>query len=406
VRKAATVVAVMVLVCGCASYSPGGAGGDDGDLRDLLQPVAAGTRASSGAAPHATAAAVEPTEVTPGSPADVPTLPPTQAPAVPTPPVAGAPVEYGMQIHGCGYAVEPALDLVVGAGFTWVKQQVRWEEVEGEVFGSTDWRCIDEVVEAAEARGLHILLSVTTSPEWSRPGTEMGAPDVLPLFGQFCLRLAERYRGRIDAVEVFNEPNLDREWGEHLDPYAYVTLLEWAYAGIKQEDPDVMVISAALAPTEWNDWATAVDDRLYLGAMAEARAGRYADCIGTHFNHTVSSPLEPGGEFERQMQDYYDAFAGEVPLCITEFGVATPDRTGARLPRGFEWARETSAAEQAQWLQDGLDWAREHPDVVRLVIVWNLNYHSDDEDDPNVPYSLWGPRGLMPAYYALQGMDE
>jgi hypothetical protein len=217
--------------------------------------------------------------------------------------------------------------------------------------------------------------------------------------------MVERYRGRIHAVEVFNEPNLDREWGEQLDTLAYVTLLEWAYSGIKQIDPNVMVISAGLAPTRWNDWATAVDDREYLQEMANVEAHRFTDCLGMHFNHGTSSPLEIEGEFERQTLSYYDTLARQTPICITEFGFATPDRTGGHLPPSFEWAATTSAEQQARWLVDGFQWAGEHPGIVRLIIVWNLNYHTDDLDNPNVPYALWSPGGLMPAYYALQDMD-
>jgi hypothetical protein len=402
-RSLAILVGIVCATLVACSIS-GGNPGEEGDLRDVLTPLATAVGdvptntpqpAASVGVPEAT---VSPLLSTVGPPTAEPASPQTTATPLKS-------LGYGMQIHGCGYPVDPALDLIVEAGFDWVKQQVRWEEVEPELL-EPDWSCIDRVVDGAEARGLKVLLSVTTSPTWSRSGRESGHPDILPLFGQFCLRMVERYRGRVHAVEVFNEPNLDREWGDYLDPFAYTTLLEWAYAGIKQADPGVIVISAGLAPTRWNDWAVAIDDQEYLSQMGEAHPERFVDCIGTHFNHGTSSPLAPGGEFETQMMDYFDAFGGQVPLCVTEFGFATPDRTGGHLPQGFEWAASTSAEEQAKWLVDGFQWAREHPDVMRLVIVWNLNYHSDDADDPNVPYALWfpPPRGLMPAYHALSDM--
>jgi hypothetical protein len=409
VRKRLGIFALAGLLLGLAACSAirGGRGGD----LDWLDPIATSTPAPFAQGAGAT---LIPTpvggETPPAADAAKATLLPSLPASTAAPTPAGASLGYGMQIHGCGYPVEPALDLLAAAGFDWVKQQVRWEEIEPE-YGLPQWDCIDRVVDGAEARGLHVLLSVTTSPAWSRPWQERGRPEVLALLGEFCLRMVERYRGRVDAVEVFNEPNLDREWGGQLDPLAYAGLLEWAYYGIKQIDPGVMVISAGLAPTRWNDWATAVDDREYLRQMAEAGAGRFADCIGVHFNHGTSSPLEPGGEFERQMLDYYDAFDRRLPLCLTEFGFATPDRTGGRLPSGFEWAATTSAEEQAQWLVDGFEWAGDHPEVVRLVVVWNLNYHADDgsgscTDDSNVPYALWSPKGLMPAYSALRDMDK
>ncbi|MBN1180167.1 MAG: cellulase family glycosylhydrolase [Anaerolineae bacterium] len=397
------LVGLLLVLAACSAIR--GDGGQKGES-DWLDPIATSTLSLSkqdvGATLIPASVGGETLSATDVAKATLlPSLP--AATATPTP--ADASLGYGMQIHGCGYPVEPALDLLAAAGFDWVKQQVRWEEIEPE-YGLPQWDCIDQVVDGAEARGLHVLLSVTTSPAWSRPWQERGRPEVLALLGEFCLRMVERYRGRVDAVEVFNEPNLDREWGGRLDPLAYAGLLEWTYYAIRQADPDVIVISAGLAPTQWNDWATAVDDREYLRQMADAGAGRFADCIGVHFNHGTSSPLEPGGEFERQMLDYYTAFDRQLPLCLTEFGFATPDRTGGRLPPGFEWAATTSAEEQAQWLVDGFEWAGDHPEVIRLVVVWNLNYHADDADDPNVPYALWSPKGLMPAYSALRDMDK
>ena len=49
--------------------------------------------------------------------------------------------------------------------------------------------------------------------------------------------------------EIFNEPNLAVEWGDNLNPAYYVQMLMASSQAIKQIAPDVMVISAGLAPT-------------------------------------------------------------------------------------------------------------------------------------------------------------
>lgn len=334
----------------------------------------------------------------------LPTIPPLPTllhptPGSPSPAVTPPPplTEYGIQIHGCGYDPEEALDLVQEAGFTWVKQQVRWEEIEPEP-GITSWDCIDRVVDGANRRGLKVLLSVTTSPAWARPDRESGRPGNPAWFGQFCMRMAERYRGRIHAVEVFNEPNLEREWGPFMNPAEYAGMLEWAYYGIKQVAPDVMVISAGLAPTQWNAWDVALPDDQFLGELTLLGGLQWADCIGAHFNHGTESPLVEGGQFEQLVLGYRETTSEQI--CLTEFGYAVPRGNG--LPEGFEWAAENTAEEQAQWLADGWQWAEAHPGVLRLVIVWNLNYWSDDPQDSNALYALWTPRGMMPAYEAVR----
>ena len=53
-----------------------------------------------------------------------------------------------------------------------------------------------------------------------------------------------------DAIEVWNEMNIDREWPTgQIDPRRYKVMLEKAYTQIKAANPDTIVITGALAPT-------------------------------------------------------------------------------------------------------------------------------------------------------------
>jgi len=53
-----------------------------------------------------------------------------------------------------------------------------------------------------------------------------------------------------DAIEVWNEMNIDREWPTgQIDPASYTRLLALAYNAIKGANSGVAVISGALAPT-------------------------------------------------------------------------------------------------------------------------------------------------------------
>ena len=322
--------------------------------------------------------------------------------ATPSPqPIAYEPPAYGLQIHGCGpQPSADAIELVARAGFRWVKQQVRWDEIEG-VRGAFAWKCIDDVVSHASDRGLKVLLSVTTAPRWARTWTagEPGPPDA-DLLGAFLVNMATRYKGKLHAVEVFNEPNLAVEWGDNLNPGYYVQILVAASQAIKRVDPNILVISAGLAPTRWNDWGMAIDDLEYMRLIGQS-AAYYADCIGAHFNDGTSSPLETGSQFEQLVMSYRDLTRQSRPLCLTEFGIATP--VNGKTPKEFRWAARTTPEQQAQWLADGVQWVKSHPGMVRLLIVWNLNYYND-ESDPNSLYALWTPRGMRPAYDALRAM--
>jgi hypothetical protein len=113
-------------------------------------------------------------------------------------------------------------------------------------------------------------------PVWAVPPEGVYSPNGPPEnpqdFGDFCHALAGRYRGRVRAYQVWNEPNLAREWGGRTpDPVEYVELLRACYIGIKTADPDALVISAGLSPTG-NGPPEAMPDSDYLIGMYEARA--------------------------------------------------------------------------------------------------------------------------------------
>ncbi|MEJ2751057.1 MAG: hypothetical protein P8183_24600, partial [Anaerolineae bacterium] len=58
-----------------------------------------------------------------------------------------------------------------------------------------------------------------------------------------------------DAIEVWNEMNIDFEWpAGQIDPAGYVNnMLAPAYNAIKSANPNVMVISGAPAPTGFDN---------------------------------------------------------------------------------------------------------------------------------------------------------
>jgi polysaccharide biosynthesis protein PslG len=173
----------------------------------------------------------------------------------------------------------------------WIRQEFPWKDIEQQArgsfvdrkFGTDTWIKYDGIVELAEQHQVRVIARLSTSPVWAHPnvpGDDLTPPDDLQDFGNFAAAVARRYRGRIAAYQVWNEPNLDREWGNRpVNAGEYVRLLEVAYRRIKEEDPDALVLSAALAPTiEQSD--RALSDLIYLQQMYDAGAGDYFDVMG------------------------------------------------------------------------------------------------------------------------------
>jgi hypothetical protein len=351
---------------------------------------------------------------------------------------------YGIAVSGVGGG-DPAywMGQVDRLGLGWVKQQIKWKDWESTP-GEMDWSGFDAVVEAANRRGLKVMFSVVDAPEWSRSytdqNTEGAPPDNLQVVADFTGRLVDRYNGRIHAIEVWNEQNLDREWdtAEGVNPERYVEMLRLSYEAIKSRDPNIIVISGALSPTAGRqtdpndpDRVIWMDDFDYFDRMIELGALSYCDCVGAHHNGINLPPdvawdegyNDPTAQFRGPFDNphhswsfkstlwgYHEriqAAGDDTPLCVTEFGWASAEGFDDHPP-GFEFALDNTLQEQAEWDVQAFRLMREWG-FVRLAFLWNLNYSQLGwgPEDPNAPYAIIDFEGApRPAFEALQEMEK
>jgi len=351
---------------------------------------------------------------------------------------------YGIAIHGSGGGdVDYMMGQVESLGLGWVKQQLRWADVERNP-GEMEWGFYDWVVEAANERGIKVMLSVVDAPDWKHSyidGNPEGAPpDNLADFSNFLGVVVDRYRGRIHAVEVWNEQNLDREWdtAEGVKAGRYVEMLQLSYQAIKSRDPNIIVISGALSPvgataTDPNnpDRVIYMDDLAYFEQLVAAGLLDHCDCVGAHHNGINMPPNVAWDEgyndatatfrgpfdnpdhswsFKSTLWGYRDRIAAagsDKPLCVTEFGWATAEGFDG-YPPGFEFALDNTLAEQAQWDVEAFQLMREWG-FVRLAFLWNLNFSQLGwgPEDPNAPYAIIDFQGIArPAFGAIGAMDK
>ena len=304
------------------------------------------------------------------------------------------PTEFGIQINGCDRDVPTALATAKRMGLTWIKQQARWGDIEKSP-GQFDWACLDRIIPAANAQGFKVLIGVTTAAAHTRQiykgifHATNGRPADLREFGLFLAYLITRYPKQIHAIEMWNEPNLMREWGDVIDGGVYAGLLAIGYGVTKFLDPSIMVISAGVAPTGFNDKWQAMDDVPFLKQWLDYQGANYTDCIGAHANGPDGI-----GEVDLLAARYFDLAGKQRPICVTEFGYGLP--VEGRAPEGFDWVMAHNPERQADVLTSGLRWARQSG-YTRLVILWNLNF-SGSASDPNGAVCV-GARGLgKPGY--------
>jgi hypothetical protein len=177
------------------------------------------------------------------------------------------------------------LKLAKDAGFHWVKQRFEWRYVEGKGKGQFEWNEPDRIVDAIDNAGLKVIARLDNQPQWASTSITFpasGPPDKLSDWTDYLTALATRYKGRIQAYEVWNEPNLAREWGEKPpDPAAYTRLLQASYTAIKKADPAALVITAGMSPTTDSTDKAMPDMEFYRGMYAAGAKGSF-DLMGVH----------------------------------------------------------------------------------------------------------------------------
>ena len=237
---------------------------------------------------------------TPASPEPLVEAPASPMPLMPAPSPVALPArgyrarspEYGMNIFIWANPSTTDRDLgrVRDAGFTWQKSLFKWRDIEP-MRGVYDFSESDRVIRASAANGIKVIARLDFQPTWARAdGAHNGPPDNYDDFGRFVSELVKRYRsdspiGQLHAIEVWNEPNLAREWGNapinEAQAGDYVRLMKTAYEAAKAIDPSVTIISAGLSPTGWSDDTARPDDQ-YLEWMYAAGAKQYFDVLGAH----------------------------------------------------------------------------------------------------------------------------
>jgi LysM repeat protein len=332
---------------------------------------------------------------------------------------------YGVYVQLPNQDMASVIQKTDDLGVTWVKQYVDWALYEASP-GNINWVPLDEMVDAIDNAGFNILLTVSSAPSWARDtNVDKGPPTDYQTYANFVGELAARYEGRVDAYEIWNEPNLQREWHtpKGLSAENYVALLKLAYAAIKQADPQAIVMSGGLAPTGINDPAYAIDDRVFFSQMYAAGVAEWADAIGAHPNGWANPPDStccqnnrpavsgwddhPSFFFKETLRAYRDIMKqnGDSGTYIwaTEFGWGSNDGLNIEPPEGLGFVAFTSLDEQAQYILRAYQLGREMG-YVGPMFLSNLNYcQVVGVSGEQCFWSLLDPAGNpRPAYLALK----
>ncbi len=330
-------------------------------------------------------------------------VPPTPKPKPPAPAPGMASPDYGVQAF-LWWQPEIAnrdLSLIRDAGFSWVKQWFAWRDIEGRGKGQYDWSNADRIVSQAEEFGLKLMVRLDHGPDWAGP-----PPTNIDHFIDFLSALTSRYRGRIHAYQVWNEPNLAREWGNKAPNAAeYTQMLRRAYQAIKQADPNAIVISAGMAPTTELS-QRAVPDTRFIQGMYDSGAKSYFDMLGAHGAGYKAPPEMDPGQVAND-PNYYNVGDPNCPgdacriysfrhvedlrqimvkngdsnkrVVVLEFGWTREERPNSP----YYWHRVEDEFVQGEYMERAYQYAKDHWQpwiaVMSLIYMPDAKWTQNDE---------------------------
>jgi hypothetical protein len=332
------------------------------------------------------------------------------------------------------YKKQQTLDKAQEMGAAWIKQQFPWAEIEfkkgyfyDDKNNQSSWQKFDDIVDMAQQRGLRIIARIDSAPDWARADPSMSqsdranlpgpafakappSPGNLVNFGNFVKKFVERYKGRIGAIQVWNEPNLIGEWPTGVNAQYYTQLLQAAYIGAKSADPNIIVLAAPLAT---NNEKLADRGNLnefdYLQAMYYAGAKNSFDAMSANAYGTSYPPEDPPSRqklnfrrvelLRKVMQDNGD---GGKAIWFNEYGWNASPSSITSI-----WGQVTPE-QQADYTVRGIQYAREHWPWAGVFTIWYLRQVGDILPSQSEYYfALVNPDFVpSPAYRKIRGVTH
>jgi hypothetical protein len=318
--------------------------------------------------------------------------------------------------------------------FGWIRQQLRWSSYETTkgCFCGGYAQQVDALVNAAAAHGIRIMFSVVNSPAWAGDGG--GLPHNPADFAGIMSYLSSRYKGKVQAYEIWNEQNYAYETGGLVDIGTYLAVLKAGYTAVKAVDPGIFVVFGGLTPTGVrNHPEIAQDEVQYLRQIYSLNDGEvrnYFDILGVHPYGTCNPPetiwpespatnscgTDPNGgrSFSSDNSFYFKRLLdlravmenngdGDKPVWVTEFGWSATTNPA----KGSEFARYNSEQQQADYIVRAIGIGQSY-DWMGVMFVWNLNFQvtcnpTDEKWGFGILRSDWSPR---PAFTAIKQMYE
>lgn len=252
------------------------------------------------------------------------------------------------------------------------------------------------LLDAAQAEGMDVLVTLHQSPGWARPGVAGDVkqyPADLAAWKLFCQNMAGVFGSRVYAWEVWNEPNLKEFTGvvasdANVKADRYVPILKAAAEGLRAGHAAAKVMFGGPSQTD----AEFIDACYWRGAKD------YFDIMAVHpyLGNQTKSPLATDLWDKSRptfmpalLEDmaYWDRLPFGKEIWWSEVGVSVHSNAGITETFKLGVAADEAAAESfRQYLQ----LAQQYPQVSRVIFY---AAHRQSSDIHQAGYSIMNNDG-------------
>lgn len=202
---------------------------------------------------------------------------------------------------------------------------VNWPDLEPNK-GHWQFERLDRYISLAQEHGVGLLLPLGGSPSWASARPEVlsnyspgftAEPTHIEDWRTYVTTVVTRYKGRIQAYEIWNEPNLKNFWTGTTEQM--VTLTNEAAKIIHSVDPHAIVVSPSPTTGFGLPW---------FSEFLQAGGAQFVDVIGYHLypDSASTTPEELVTLVQRIRRVMADHSLGNLPLWNTESGWLKPAR--------------------------------------------------------------------------------
>ncbi len=285
---------------------------------------------------------------------------------------------------------EQGMPQIINSGFGWVRDEIRWEIVEKTAGKYEIPEYYENFVNRAVKSGSKVVLILAYGNPLYDNGGLPTSKEGIKAYAEYCAFMAEHFKGRVSAYEIWNEADLPVFTGGYAtNGKQYAEVLKAAYNAVSSYAP---VIGGTLTSLTYDS------AERYLGEILSNGGGSYMDILGIH-------PYENDGYYadenaytenfkiaKRLLNDYD---CGDKPIWITEFGSSSNT-----APTGY-----TEKAQAINLVRASVI-AKAEPSVEKMFL-YNYREYGTEADKLNYHFGIVDYYyNAKPAYLSVSFMNK